>query len=113
MAFYVERTQEDIHRHLTEIFRDLKDPRIDSFLTIVHIDLSADLSNCKVYVSSIKGLETAKKSVEGLEQANGYIKRELFSRLKSKKCPELRFFADDSAEKTREMIAKIEKLNQQ
>ncbi|MDR0919860.1 MAG: 30S ribosome-binding factor RbfA [Oscillospiraceae bacterium] len=111
MSFYVERTAEDIHRHLTDIFRDLKDPRIDRMITIIHIDLSADLSDCKVYVSCLGGLAKAQESVKGLTQASGFIKRELFSRLKAKKCPSLTFIADDSVEKSREMLEKIEKLN--
>ncbi|GHU53634.1 ribosome-binding factor A [Clostridia bacterium] len=111
MSFYIERVQQDIHFHLTEILRDLKDPRIDKLLTIVHIDLSGDMSNCKVYVSSLSGIERAKESVLGLKQASGFIKRELFSRLKAKKCPDLQFIADDSIEKSREMFSKIEKLN--
>ena len=63
MANYkTSRTEEDILRELTALLRELKDPRIDPLLTIVRVELSNDMSNCKVYVSSLSGIETAKTS---------------------------------------------------
>ena len=78
------RHGEDIHRELTAIFRSLKDPRIDPMLSIVRTELSRDGSSCKVYVSSLSGIETAKESVKGLKSAAGYIRREVGSRLARK-----------------------------
>ena len=49
-SFKVGRMGEDIKRELTAIFRELKDPRIAEFITIVRVDLSNDLSHCKVYI---------------------------------------------------------------
>ena len=49
MASYkTARLSEDIRRELTDILRDLKDPRIDPMLSIVKVDLSGDQSYCKV-----------------------------------------------------------------
>ncbi|MBQ8513912.1 MAG: 30S ribosome-binding factor RbfA [Ruminococcus sp.] len=94
--FKVSRTEEDLFRELTAVLRELKDPRIDPLLSIVRIELSRDLSNCKVYVSSLSGPEKARESAEGLRSAGGYIKREVFRRLKMRKVPSLHFIADDS-----------------
>lgn len=91
---------EDIKREMTAILRELKDPRIDKMLTIVRADLSGDMSNCKIYVSSFNGLEKAKESVQGLKSASGFIRRELFHRLKMRKSPELTFIADNSIERS-------------
>lgn len=81
------RHGEDIHRELTAIFRSLKDPRIDPMLSIVRTELSRDGSSCKVYVSSLSGIETAKESVKGLKSAAGYIRREVGSRLAMRHTP--------------------------
>ena len=70
------RHGEDIHRELTAIFRSLKDPRIDPMLSIVRTELSRDGSSCKVYVSSLEGLQRAEESVKGLKSAAGFIRRE-------------------------------------
>ncbi|MCI5910354.1 MAG: 30S ribosome-binding factor RbfA [Oscillospiraceae bacterium] len=98
MKYTQSRLSEDFYRELTALLRELKDPRIDEFLSIVHIDLTNDLSYCKVYVSSLNGKEAAKESVKGLKSASGWLKRELFKRLKLRKSPQLLFFADDSIE---------------
>ncbi len=95
-SFNISRTEEDLFRELTAVFRELKDPRIDPLLSIVRVELSRDMSNCKVYVSSLSGQAKAEESVKGLRSAEGYIKREVFRRLKMRKVPAMHFIADDS-----------------
>lgn len=94
--FKANRTEEDILREMTAILRELKDPRIDPMLTVVRAELSRDLSDCKIFVSSLSGQDAAKQSCQGLDNASGFIRRELFHRLKIRKCPALHFVADDS-----------------
>lgn len=109
--FKNSRMAEDIKREMTAILRELKDPRIDKMLTIVRADLSGDMSNCKIFVSSFNGIETAKESVKGLRSAEGFIRRELFHRLKMRKSPELTFVADDSIARSAEISRKLNELN--
>ena len=87
-----DRLTEDIRRELTDIFRMLKDPRITGMLSIVKVDLSGDQSYCKVYISSLEGLEAANRAVEGLRSAAGFIRREM------RRTPEFHFISDDSIE---------------
>lgn len=111
MASYkTARLNEDIRRELTDIFRELKDPRIDPLLSIVKVDLAGDQSYCKVYVSSVSGLETAKESVKGLTSGAGFIRRELGQRLKMRRSPELRFIADNSIEHSADIARKLEEI---
>ncbi len=101
MAGYkIDRIASDIKLALSEMFRDLKDPRISSLLSIVKINVSGDLSYAKVYVSAIEGKSATEESVKGLKNAAGYLRRELGSRLSLRKVPELRFVADDSIEQS-------------
>ncbi len=76
----------------------LKDPRITGMISIVKVDLSGDQSYCKVYISSLDGLEAANRAVEGLKSAAGFIRREIGSRLAMRHTPEFQFIADDSIE---------------
>ena len=101
-SFKVGRMAEDIKREMTAILRELKDPRI--------AELSNDLSHCKIFVSCFEGSEKAKQSVKGLESASGFIRHELFTRLKMRKCPELKFIADDSLEHSAEINQKLREL---
>lgn len=108
MANYkTNRMAEDIKRELTAVLRELKDPRIDKLLTIVRADLSGDMSVCKVYVSSLGGMERTNESVQGLKSASGFIRRELFHRLQMRKSPEFTFIADNSIERGAEISRKL------
>ena len=95
----IERTTEDIKRELTAIFRELKDPRVQSvFLSIVRVEVTNDLSYCTVSVSAMEGLDKAQAAVKGLKSAAGFIRRELGHRLRLRHVPELIFNATDSIE---------------
>lgn len=98
MAFRVGRTSEDLKRELTDIIRYIKDPRVSSILTIIKVELSNDMSHCKVYVSSLEGIDKAKEAAAGLNNANGFIKHEINSRMKMRRIPDFHFIPDDSTE---------------
>ena len=110
MAGYrINRVSEDIKREIIAIIRELKDPRVmGKLLTVVRVEVSSDASFAKVYVSDIKGIESAKEAVKGLTAATGYIRREVGSALQLRKTPELKFVADDSIEQGFNMFKKLE-----
>jgi len=110
--FKLARMNEDVKRELADIIKDLKDPRISGFITIVKVDLSGDLSYCKVYVSSIDGIESAKNAVKGLTSAAGYIKRELGPKLAFRKMPDFKFIPDDSAAVSADIFQKLKDISQ-
>lgn len=103
---------EDIKRIISGKIRDLKDPRIsgNGMLTIVRCDVSGDGSFCKVYVSSFEGYEKAKEAVKGFESASGFLKREISNVLGLRKCPELKFIADDSMEHSAQISEKLKSI---
>ncbi|MDF2567255.1 MAG: rbfA [Oscillospiraceae bacterium] len=111
-GFKASRMSEDIKREVYSIIRELKDPRVkDSMLSIVKADVSGDLSHCKLYISDIAGFDKSKEAVKGLESASGFIKRELSNRLHLRRCPELKFIADDSIEQGANINRIIEDLS--
>ena len=105
-SFKIGRAASDVQRELADLLREVKDPRVSKLLSIIKIDLSADLSYATVYVSAIEGYDKTVESVKGLKNAAGYLRRELGARLKLRKTPELRFIADNSIEHSAH-IAKI------
>ena len=102
------RMSEDIKREISGLIREeIKDPRVDStIIAVVRTELSGDNSHCKVYISSLDGIESAKHAVKGLESASGFIRKEISNKLHMKKSPELKFIADNSIEHSAE-IAKM------
>lgn len=98
-SFKIGRTTEDIHRELSAILREVKDPRVrDCLLSLVRVEVTNDLSYCTVYVSTMEGLDRSKAAVQGLKSAAGFIRRELGRRLSLRHVPELIFKATDSIE---------------
>ena len=97
-GFKINRVASDIKVVLSDLLREVKDPRISKLLSIVKLDVSGDMSYATVYVSAIEGNEKTKESVKALKGAAGYLRRELGSKMKLRKVPELRFVADDSIE---------------
>ncbi|MBR3961010.1 MAG: 30S ribosome-binding factor RbfA [Clostridia bacterium] len=95
-SFKINRLTSDIKIALSELLREVKDPRVSRLLSIVKVDVSGDLSYATVYVSAIEGMEKTVESVKALKGASGYLRRELGARCKMRKVPELRFIADDS-----------------
>ena len=94
----VRRATEDVMRELCDIIRTLKDPRVTGMLSIVKVDLTSDYSYCTAYVSSLEGEDAARKAVEGLTSAAGFIRREIGIRLRLRRTPEFTFVADSGIE---------------
>lgn len=109
-SFKLGRATSDIQRELCDLLREVKDPRVSKLLSVVKVDLSADLSYATVYVSAIEGYDKTVESVKGLKNAAGFLRRELGLRLKLRKTPELRFVADDSIEHSAHIAKILESL---
>lgn len=107
-GFKLGRVTSDIKITLSELLREVKDPRVSKLLSIVKVDVSGDLSYATIYVSAIEGFETTVSSVKALKGAAGFLRRELGARLKLRKVPELRFVADDSIEQSANISKIIE-----
>ncbi len=100
MAGYkLNRVTSDIRIALSELLREVKDPRVSKLLSIVKLEVSGDMSYAGVYVSAIEGKEATEQSVKALNQnVAGYLRKELGNRMKLRKVPQLRFIADNSIE---------------
>lgn len=108
------RLSEDIKREISGLIREeIKDPRVNAGLvSVVRTELSGDNSHCKVYISSLDGEDAAKTAVKGLESASGMMKRQISNKLHLKKCPELKFIADNSIEHSAEIARMLEKIEE-
>lgn len=112
MAGYkINRITSDIKLALSELLREVKDPRVSRLLSIVKVDVSGDLSYATVYVSAIEGFEETVKSVKALKGASAFLRKELGARLSLRKVPELRFVADDSIEQSANISRILKSFN--
>lgn len=88
------RINDAVSHELTEIIRDVKDPRVsNAFVTVTGADVTADLKYAKIFYSVI-GECDEKELSKGLRSAMAYMRRELAHRLDLRMTPELSFVRD-------------------
>ena len=86
---------------------ELKDPRA-TFITITRVELSDDLSSAKIFYS-VYGTEGDKsRTAHMLEDASGFVRKQVARILKMRRIPALRWIYDDSIERTAEMNKAIQ-----
>jgi len=88
----------------------IKDPRVDSFLSVSRVDVSRDLAYADVFVSSYKSEAGLGKGVEGLQNAAGFIQAQLAKTMHIRSTPRLRFHADLGIREGFTMVQKLEEL---
>ena len=92
----VEKLQELIKQEMSKmLLTDLKDPRI-GFVTVTDVEMTGDLREAKIYVSIMGGQDEVKNSLEGLNSALGFIRREIGQRIRLRFTPEISFALDTS-----------------
>ena len=90
-----ERMAELLRRELAEIVRDeIKDPRL-GFVSFTEVRMSRDLSHAVIYCSVLNS-EDQTESIEVLNRAVGFIRKEVARRIKARIVPTLKFAIDDS-----------------
>jgi ribosome-binding factor A len=95
----------------TMIEGELGDPRI-GLAAVTEVHLAPDGRSARVFVSVEDSDEEAEKTLEGLNAARGYIRRELTERLQLRQAPELFFQLDRSEQsggRIDELLKRIDK----
>lgn len=87
----------------------LNDPRIEGFVSVMRVEVAADLRNADVYISIFGKDETAqKKTFAAITHAKNRIQSLLAHKVRSKFCPVLRFHRDEKIKDTLETIRLID-----
>lgn len=87
-----------LREELSQIIQqELKDPRL-GFASILRVEVAPDMSFARVFVSVFGSQEERDATIEALEHANGFIRRQLAPRLSLRTIPRLSFVLDRSME---------------
>lgn len=86
----------------------VKDPRVDSFLSITRAEVARDGSHAKLYVSTFK--DDLDEGVAGLNRAAGFIQAGISKKLKIRLTPKLVFLPDSGIKEGFEMGEKLKDL---
>lgn len=112
------RIGEEIRKIISEmLLHGLKDPRLNSMISITAVEVTNDNSYATVFFSPLavtgseeERLELQSDILEGFNKAKGYIRREIGHELKLHHTPELIFKVDHSMEHSRHIEDIIRKL---
>ena len=100
MTHRIERLNHLIRQEISQLLqRQVKDPRLGSFIAVTDVETSHDLRTAKVYISHL-GTEADKKAtMSAITAASGFFRKELADNLRLRRVPELSFHWDDSIER--------------
>ena len=97
MSKRTQQVADEIQRILGDVIQyELKDPRV-GFATVVGVEVSADLQHAKVRVSVMGDEAQRRETMEGLERAKGFMRRQVAQELRHLRfVPELHLVLDTS-----------------
>ena len=75
--------------------RDVHDPGI-GFVTLTQVQISPDLQLARVLYTALGDEKARASSAKALERAAPFLRRQIGSRLRLKRAPELKFIYDES-----------------
>lgn len=105
------RVNSEVLRELSRIIsHEIKDPRINPMTSVVEVIVTPDLKQCKAYISVLGDEESQKDTLEGLNSASGYIRKELARSINLRNTPELQFIMDQSIAYGIDMSKKIDAI---
>ncbi len=110
MSQRTDRVDELLRQEITAILaKEIADPEI-GFATVTDVETAPDLRNARVWVSVIGTEAERSASVRALQRAMGFVRRELGTRLRLKRIPELHVRIDDSAERGTRVLRLLDEL---
>ena len=91
-----ERVADQLRAEIAQLLsREVHDPGI-GFVTLTRVQLTADLQSARVFYTAL-GDEAARRQTErALQRAAPFLRRQIGSRLRLKRVPELTFLYDAS-----------------
>jgi ribosome-binding factor A len=93
-----ERVGEEIRQEISILLaREVHDPGI-GFVTVTRVKMSPDLQQARVYYTTIGDAQARKDTQRALERANPFLRRQIGSRIRLRRVPNLTFEFDRSVE---------------
>lgn len=93
------RINAEVQHELANLIREgIKDPRIHPMTSVTAVEVAPDLKTCRAYISVLGDEEEKRNTLQGLKNAEGYIRRQLAKTINLRNTPEIRFILDESIE---------------
>ena|SRR5438094_2732857 len=91
-----DRVADQIRGELGELLaREVHDPGL-GFVTITRVQVTADLQQARVFYTALGEEHARRNSERALHRASPFLRRQIGSRLRLRRVPELQFLYDES-----------------
>ena len=111
MSRRTKQVGEEIQKVISErLIRGLKDP-LPGFVTIRSVEVNSDFTRAEVYFSVIGSDEEKAGAQEVLNEARGYLRKEVGKKIRLRNTPQLVFVNDDSGEVAARIHALLKDVN--
>ena len=108
----INRISEEVRKIVSDlIINGLKDPRISPMASVTRVEVTRDLSYARIYISVLGDEIEKKDTIEGLNSAKGFIRKEIGNRMDLRYAPEPIFHLDESIEKAISLSKLIDEVN--
>ena len=105
------RINGEVQKVLADIIRgQIKDPRISPVTSVVAVEVSPDLKNAKVWISTLGDEKAREDTLAGLKSAEGYIRNQLAKEINLRNTPQITFVMDQSIAYGVSMTRKIDEV---
>lgn len=113
--YRIQRLNDQLRDEISQLILrgEVKDPRVNTFLSINRVEVTNDLSYAKVFVSSFLPDGDLKHGVGGLNAAAGFIQREIAKKLRIRQFPKLTFVVDSGMKAGFKMVQKLNELERE
>ncbi|MFH1339130.1 MAG: 30S ribosome-binding factor RbfA [Candidatus Omnitrophota bacterium] len=102
-----------IKREISNIVHEeLKDSRL-GFVTIMRVDITADLKNAWIYFSVLGDEAERKSTQEALENAKSFIRRLIGQKIKLRFTPKINFKLDRTPEHSIKIQQELDKIKEE
>jgi ribosome-binding factor A len=108
----VKRVEDQLQREVSELILsgDVKDPRVNSFLSVTRVIVSSDLSQARVFISTFEEGTALQRGVDGLNSAAPYMQGLIGRKLRLRNTVKLHFLADEGIRQGFELTQKMKDL---
>ena len=113
--YRLQRLNDQLRDEISQLILrgDVKDPRVNTFLSVNRVEVTSDLGYAKVYVSTFLPDGQLHKGENGLNAAAGFIQREIAKKLRIRQFPKLIFVVDSGMKEGFMMVQKLNELERE
>jgi ribosome-binding factor A len=105
-----KRVADRLQREISQLIQqEMNDPRL-TLVTVTVVNIDRELEYANVFVSTVGDAARRKEVMQVLNNAKGFIRREIARRVQLRRAPELIFHWDPSPEKAEEISQLLDEL---